>query len=156
MSSLFTTIEEIKAAFFRKLHAGEEQSCPCCGRFAKKYARHLHHSTARQLIQLMRITDQISYAHTSELIAPGVSGSGDFTKAAYFGLIEEAPGKVEGKKRVGYWRLTDKGKRFVRGEETIPKTAYVFDDEVLAFSPEQVTIRDALGEAFDYDALMAR
>lgn len=141
--------------FMNEIIGGDEKECPCCGRFAKIYRRTLHTSVALQLITLFKKGGHHKYIHVSELIPPGTSGSGDFTKAKYWGLIEEqehTPGK---KKSSGYWALSDKGIAFVRGNWSIHKYALVYDDRVLGFDGEEINIRSCLGNEFDYSQMMA-
>lgn len=141
--------------FMAGLLAGKDTECPCCGRYAKVYRRTLHTSVALQLITLFKKGGHRKYIHVSELIPPGTSGSGDFTKAKYWGLIEEQEHVADKTKKSGYWALSDKGVAFVRGNWNIPKYALVYDDRVLGFDGEEITIRACLGNEFNYSQLMA-
>jgi len=77
------------------------------------------------------------------------------TIAHHWGLIEQMPGEREdGSKRVGWWRLTDRGRAFVRGEITVPKKALIYNNKLFGFEGRQITISDALREPFDYRRLM--
>jgi len=141
--------------FLNRLKQGEKTDCPCCGRHAQMYARNLHHNAAKKLVQLYRFGGQFDYVHTSSLIDDGETGAGDFSKAKYWKLIEEAENNWEHKRTSGNWRLTDKGVRFVLGNETIPRQVMIFDDRVFGFSEDHVTIHDCLASGgFDYNALM--
>jgi hypothetical protein len=76
---------------------------------------------------------------------------GDYAKLRYWGLIE--PRVVEGK-MTGYWRLTVKGTRFVADRERVPKYARVYDGKLRALEGEEISIRQSLGNRFNYDKLM--
>lgn len=148
-----------KDAFMRALREGKKLlHCPCCGRSAQMYDRTIHQSIARQLILLYRAGNgpHRDYVHTRELLLPGTSGVGDFSKAKYWQLVEEI-GINENKKRrtSGLWRLTQKGVDYVTNRLAVPKHAYVYDDELWSLSDDTATIQDALGETFDYAAVMA-
>ena len=144
-----------KQEFLKNLMAGQDGECPCCGRYAKVYKRRLHGSAARQLIQLFKLGGAMQYVHTSQLLLPGETGVGDFTKAKYWGLIEEQE-NFNGKTRTsGMWALTRAGVEFVEGRRSIMQIAQIFDDRVLGFEGQMVGIKECLGEDFDYSRLMA-
>jgi hypothetical protein len=154
----FYNIEEVRNAFNEQLYSGHHSDCPCCGRHAQIYRRKFHASMALQLIRLYRMGGHLQFIHASKLILPQVSGAGDFSKAKYWGLIipkdkaiyeTETPGKAN-----GYWRITPLGEQFIKGLIRISREVHVFDDRVCGFSPDTITIRDALGTRFNYDELM--
>lgn len=140
--------------FFIDLRNGWEGKCPCCNRFAKVYHRAIHTSVALQLIQLLRLGGGVDFIHASRLIPRGITGSGDFSKAKYWSLIEESPNTDEAKKASGSWRLTSLGIDFVRGQARLKKYAAVYDDCVLWVHGPMVSIEDCLKDKFDYQELM--
>ena len=82
-------------------------------------------------------------------------GTGDGTKAKYWGLIVPMPGqRDDGSTCNGWWRLTRRGRAFVRGWIKVPKYAHIYNDEKLWLSGPRWTIRDALGTKFNYRELM--
>lgn len=141
--------------FHAALKRGEELDCPCCGRFAKIYKRQIHAGIALQLIKLYKTGGLTNYVHNATLLAPGSSGVGDFSKAAYWGLIEEKEHEVGDLKSSGYWMLTMKGSAFVRGVMRIPKYVLVYDHTVLGFEGDEVSIRECLKNMFNYSELMS-
>jgi hypothetical protein len=142
--------------FFKSLRKGEKGDCPCCLRHAQIYKRHLHFVTAWQLIRLYKMGGYGEYVNASELIYDAQHGTGDFSKMKYWGLIERRPldGSETTKKSSGWWRLTDKGASFVLGKTTIKKFALIFDDEIIGFEGDDIDIRYALNQKFDYERLM--
>lgn len=57
------------------------------------------------------------------------------------------------------WRLTTRGREFAEGRTRVPKYVYVYDGLVLARpntdeARKAITIHDALGKKFDYDAVI--
>lgn len=144
----------MRQEFYQSLVTGEATACPCCGRYAQIYRRRLHTSVCLQLIQLYRIGGPFSYVHVSKLIPKGMSGSGDFTKAKYWALIEENPADWDMPHRSGNYKLTSAGVGFVRNETPIMEVARVFDDEVLGYEGRSVYIREAVQRKFNYDDLM--
>lgn len=129
-------------------------SCPCCAQDVKVYKRKLSAASARVLIA-MWYKAEFDWVHLPTL---GVltTGRGDECKARYWGLIEAMPDarREDGSDRVGWWRLTPLGAKFVQGKAVIQKYAVVYDSRCLELTGEDVTIVDSLGEGFNYRDLM--
>lgn len=141
--------------FVQKLRAGHEGNCPECGRHAQIYYRRIHASIALQIVQLYKLGGDTMYVHTSKLIPKGGCGVGDFSKAKYWGLIEEKTALSSKQKSSGYWMLTKLGIEFVTNDAKLPKFALVYDDKVIDMMGSLVSISDCLIHKFDYDELMA-
>lgn len=140
--------------FKAELLSGQKTDCPCCGRYAQVYKRHINCTIARQLIMLHKKADR-NYLHASLLIPSGQTGQGDLTKAKYFKLIEAMPEESEVKKSSGFWRLTEKGLGFIKGEILIPEYVLIFDDNVIGVSETHIDIKQSLASGgFNYSDLM--
>jgi len=149
------TESTIEPLFLESLKKGWKGDCPCCGRWAQIYRRTIHAAAAIQLMRLYMLGGYDGlFVHASRLIPAGQSGSGDLSKAKYWDLIREKPHDKGAKKSSGYWSLTTKGVGFVTKTLMVPQYAYVFDDRVLALSPELMDIKSALGQKFDYEEIM--
>jgi hypothetical protein len=144
-----------KFQFMAELRNGEGVDCPCCGRHAQLYKRHIHQTVAKQLVELYKQGGSTKYVHVSHLIPNNQAGAGDFTKAKYWGLIVEQVNDNPKLKTSGNWKLTEKGIDFVEGRQAISKYVKVFDDEVYSFSPEKLYISECFKNGFDYSLLMA-
>jgi len=141
--------------FQEQIKSGNKMDCPCCGRYAQIYSRRIHATIARKLINLYNLGGDDRYVHTSRLILDGESGIGDFSKAKYWKLIQEAENTNDGKRTSGNWKLTEKGVGFVLNLITIPKSVKIFDDRVFGFSEEHVNIKECLDSGgFDYAEIM--
>lgn len=141
--------------FLNRLKGGEKIECPCCGRHSQMYRRTIHHTIAEKLIDLYKMGGEFDYVHTSRLVRRTESGIGDFSKAKYWKLIQEAETTDERKRTSGLWKLTDKGVGFVMDVLTIPRTVLIFDDRVFGFSEDHVGIRDCIASGgFNYSELM--
>lgn len=136
------------------LELGEQRCCPTCGRWAQVYRRRIYGTVAMQLIRLYKLGGTDDYVHTRNLLGRGATGVGDFSKAKYWGLIEEAPNIDNNKNNNGLWRLTGIGISFVCGVHRIQEYALVYNDAVLKFDGKPVSIEDCLGKKFDYRELM--
>lgn len=78
----------------------------------------------------------------------------DYSVMKHWGIIEPrgaAPGEQQ---KTGYWRITEKGKQFLRQEITIPRSVNLFNNKRYGFSEEHTTIKKALGDKFDLDELL--
>jgi hypothetical protein len=135
-------------------HVDQGVHCPACDQYAKVYQRPLHAGVGRVLIAMYyEDGDPEGYVYIPSL--RGIELGGDTAKARYWGLIEEKPDLRKDGGRAGWWRLTALGRSFVRGTVSIPKYARIYDGRCLTLTGQQVTIREVLGNKFDYDELMA-
>ena len=52
------------------------------------------------------------------------------------------------------WCITERGEKFVKGQLKVNKSVYVFNNKFLGFDGELISIRQSLGNKFDYSELM--
>lgn len=132
-------------------------ACPCCHQHAQTYFRVINSGMAVGAIRLYRWMQAHpgDYAHFPDL----GRRSSEEAKLRYWSLIATPGNAFE----ADVWRLTILGDAWVRGLTTVPRYVRVYDGKAL--SPPQstsrsgkvrppVSIKDALGAKFDYDALM--
>jgi predicted transcriptional regulator len=134
---------------------GEGQRCTCCDQYVKVYKRSLNSVTCQQLIKLYRLGGSEKYIHSSHIATS--TGTGDFSKARFFGLLKEQPNeKNKDKKTSGYWKLTPKGVDFIMNKIQIPKYVIVYNNRALGFDDEKTQdITDCLKSGnFSYYELM--
>jgi len=150
------TIQEAKKFLKDNLKKGVE--CPCCNQFVKLYKRKINLVMTTCLIRLYHLYyKNPSYHHVKEIVS-GISdtGTNDFSKLAYWNLIEEKQKDPKNTKTrtSGYWRITDKGLDFVLGKINVPSHCYVYNTKVYQFSDEYVSIEETIGNKFNYKKLM--
>jgi hypothetical protein len=130
--------------------------CPCCKQHVQEYPRPIHSGMARVLIAIYRAdVPDGGWLHIS--IIGNHSWTGDYAKLRYWGLLESKPNQdphIKEKKDSGLWRITEKGKKFARGEIKVRKTMIIFRAEVLEEKGELVSIHECLSKKFDYQELM--
>lgn len=137
------TVKEAKQ--FLKDHLETGVNCPCCGQHVKLYPRALNSGLARALILMHRApTTPEGWVDIKNVDVRG----GDYAKLRYWELIEQ---RSSGS---GVWRVTLKGVKFVSDQGRVPKTVFVYNGRVRAFSDDTINIRQALGKAFSYEELM--
>jgi len=130
----------------------EGHRCPLCTQFAKVYKRTIHSTMAVELIRFYRAAGREPF----DLPSLTTKRSGDPAKLRYWGLLRALDGeRDDGSDRVGIWQVTELGERFVLGRASVPKYARVYDGRCLGLHGKPVTIRECLGERFDYRELMA-
>lgn len=135
-------IGEARPLMGELIHEG--QICPVCTRMAKVYKRKIHKAMAKSLIDLYKLGGTTEYVYWYE-----VSTSGNLANFRHWGILEEQEGNP------GHWKLTDKGKEFIKGEIRVPKYSLSFDGEFIGLDDEEtISIEEALGEPFDFHELM--
>jgi hypothetical protein len=131
--------------------------CPCCEQNVEVFKRPIHATMTKALILIFKATDRdrqfVSFPRLAE--AHGLSGGGDNAKLAYWGFIEDEGGKREDGGREGYWRITDKGAAFCRGEIKVPSHVLIYDRKFLGFdTSKEVGIEDC-SKKFDLAEMLA-
>ena len=136
-------------------NADDGYPCPCCHRLIKRYRRCLNSNMALTLIHLYKsgIRD---WVHVEKFLFKNkLPRSGDFHKLVLWGLLDKMEGEREdGSPRNGYYKLNGKAIMFVEGKMSVPKTAKILNGTFEGFEGEQITIKDALGNKFNYQDLM--
>lgn len=125
--------------------------CPCCQQMSKVYRRKINAGMARSLIAMYQVGRR-DWVHLPTQIGARSREEG---KLAYWGLIEEQITPRDDGGRAGYWRVTALGEQFLKAKVSLPKYARIYDGRLLSLDQsEMVTIRDVIGDKFDYNELM--
>ena len=155
-----TSIEDAKVFVQQNLRDGI--TCPACGQLCKIYRRKLNSTMALALVMIythFKLNPHHTWLHVAAFLVKvkrdsSIAG-GDVVKLRYWGLLERAPGeRDDGSDRVGRYRITDIGKRFVENAIAVPKYVYLYNQLLLRLSEEMTTITEALGDRFNYAELM--
>lgn len=146
--------EELKA------HLDEGVECPVCGQFAKVYKRALRAALVVSLIHIYKffrtnpatewLDDTPAYLRTV-----GTYTTNDVALLRHWRLLEPRPGvRGDGSWRTGSFRITHEGRAFVRGVLKVPRFAVLYNQELLQLEGDLISVKDALGDDFDYSELM--
>lgn len=141
----------------REVKAGREAGmrCPCCDQFAKLYRRPLNTTMAASLIWLYHASHQGRiFVHVPSSAPRRVVKTNQLCTVAHWGLIVSRGTDDDAKRASGYWRITEKGAAFVRGEILVPARVHLYAGQVEGWSEARVDIWAALGTRFDYADLM--
>lgn len=153
------TLDEAKN--FLRENWKEGVKCPCCGRKVQLYKHSLTSGMARTLIYMNRITEIENppggFVKVQEVFAKRYGANATamgYSLLKWWGLLIMQDNDDPTRRGTGYWCITDKGKRFVHGDLTVPAQVFIYDNKRQGFSEEHVTIKEALGKHFDYLELM--
>ncbi len=135
---------------------GGTVDCPCCYQTAKMYSRLIDSRMAAGLIAVYKHEDEWVHIPTlaNETLKLGNQLGGVLAKLRYWGLLEEEKRRRKDGGRAGFWTITDKGVEFVERRVKVKKYAKIYNNRVIELHGDEITIDDALGEKFDYEALM--
>jgi hypothetical protein len=156
------TLEEAKRWLRERFSEGAD--CPCCNQFVKLYKRKLNGSMSLALIYIYKYFESNpaeQWLHVPSYLSRIISGAtvrgGDWSKLRYWGLIEDQKGtRDDGSERVGNYRITEEGKKFVQGLTRVPRHVFLYNQEPVKRRDEETTsIQESLGEDFNYNELMA-
>jgi hypothetical protein len=155
-----TNLDEAKA--FVQQHLRDGVTCPTCGQFCKVYRRKLNSTMALALCliyQYFQKNPHHTWLHVAAFLVQTKRDSsiagGDVVKLRYWGLLERGDGeRDDGSDRVGRYRITDLGKKFVEGKIAVPRYVYLYNQLLLRLSEEMTTVQEALGDRFNYAELM--
>ena len=138
-----------------KIKPGTAEDCPTCGQTVCVRRRPLNAGQARSMVRLYQLDPE----GTGQFFhLPTQVGSRDREegKLRHWGLLEEEHVVRPDGGRAGYWRLTTKGRRFVRGAIRVPRHALIYNRRCLGLDDtEHVDIHDVLGHPFDLRELQA-
>ena len=153
------TLGDARDELRQLVHDGHR--CPLCQQFAKVYRRTLPSATGRTMIELYHVAGAApDYTFLPDVLdrmtgTPHQGGYG--TLGHFWGLMEREPGEREdGSDRVGWWRLTPLGVRFVLRQAQVPKYAHLYDGRCLGLHGKPISISECLGNRFNYGELMGQ
>lgn len=149
------TITEAKQYLRVNFEKGVE--CPCCTQFVKLYRHRLNSQMAKTLIEIYNISSEENreWIHVLNEIKPS---NRMYSLMRFWDLIVAAEydqvNSYEDKKASGYWKITERGEKFVNNEINISKYVYLFNNRKYSISEETISIHEALGKKFSYSELM--
>ena len=158
------TISEARKQLFGDVDQWKKgQDCPCCDQFVKLYERPIHNVMALMLLKLYELDHadhkngiRSPYHHVSEFMVT-ISGTNDFSKLRYWGLVVEMKNDDNEKKRTsGCWAITEKGRQFVEGDITVPSHVLLYNATYRGYSGNHVHFDQTLPTGFNYSEIMGK
>lgn len=143
------SLEEAFDLMMKKVDEGT--TCPCCGGHVQRYRRVLNSGMAASLCWLVRWYEKHGAGLAGICIAKEpaprfVTANREIGKLAHWGLVTEV--------KAAHWLPTAKGIDFAKDKATVPRHVILLNNVVQGWGDEQIGIRAALGNRFDYDKLM--
>lgn len=140
---------------YKQVIKGEGGRCPCCRRWGKINGYQINSTQVRGMIWMLRRFRKNQWIELAK--APKfILRSKSLATLHHWELLENKPKQDdEDKRSSGFWRLTQKGRDFLRLKITLPKHAFVFDNTLIKFSKQHVDAVQALGKKFSYEELMS-
>lgn len=130
--------------------------CPCCGKWGKISPQGMNETRALALLWLSRApTNAEGWVDVPNVGPRWLLRGKTHTTLQHWEFVEPGSHQDSTKRADGFWRITDKGKKFIAGTITVPKKAYIYNNAVEGWSDECVSFRDCFGRHFDYQEVMA-
>ena len=129
----------------------EGTNCPCCGQKVKLWRKKPISTAVASLCKLVKMYDGKAL-HLDKFNV--VKKDRNFNQLVLWGLIRPEYNEGETKRASGEWHPTAKGIMFVNEVRSIRKYVYTYDNKVVKFSDETITVREALGNKFNYQELI--
>jgi hypothetical protein len=126
-------------------------TCPCCNQYCKLYKRALNSGMALWLIELVK-----KHEHAQDWVDVRTIDlrGGDYAKLVHWGLTENKSNDDLTKRTSGFWRPTQDGIDFAYKRLQVLSHVMLYNNIVVEFDGDYITIDEALGEKFDYSELM--
>jgi hypothetical protein len=149
-----TVLRELREEIAAHLEPGAPgMRCRVCRRRVFKYRRKLNSGMARSIIAAFVYDRDRAHGKYFHFRMAGLQQNQEYAKLEYWGLLER---KFKGVTEVrGWWRVTERGREFVREKIRVPRWAYCYNDHCYGLSEEETSIRQALGDKFDLDELLS-
>lgn len=150
------TIKDAKKFLRENYYDGCE--CPACGQHVQLYDYKLFATSAVALMRLYNLGDGFHHISKFAEANDNYGRAPHFAELRFWGLVEKMPNDDPNKKSSGFWRITDKGKQFADGIIKVQSRILVYNNTFQGFSDksEEIDIKQALGNKFDYSELMQR
>jgi len=145
------TLEEAQEIILQMI-SGEGGHCPVCRQKVRSWRKSICSTSAADLINLVKAYNgqPLHFKSFSNDISDR-----NWSQLKLWELIEPGENLDRKKRASGTWRPTDLGAGFVWNLAVVPRYITTFDNKIIRRSTEQVGIQDALGNKFDYTALIS-
>ena len=154
-------IQNLKTEVMAKAKEPNGCRCPVCSQRVKIYQRKLSSIMAKALVVFYKVDEQDDcsgwlHVHGDKRMFDATAGAGDYGKLRFWAYAEpEYTYKGTNRAKTGRWRITEEGKKFVRGLISAPKYVYVYNNRMVGKSDdERIRIDQALGEQFSLSEIM--
>ena len=138
------SVREARESLHRRVRDGEEVICPVCDKIRAMRHRPLYCEMAKFLYHLACLGMESEWVDIKDIDVRG----GDYAKLVHWDMVEQHS------KDSGLWRITEKGDDFVHERIRVPKSIWLYNNQLIRVSDEETDFAEALGEEFDRTKLM--
>jgi len=148
------TLAELRAEVEEWLKPGAGgHRCRVCRQRVQLYQRKLNSGMARSLVKAFVYDRDVAHGEYFHFREAKLQQNQEYAKLEYWGLLER---QFRGTTEVrGQWRITQRGRQFVRRRIEVPRWAWCYNNHCYGLSDEMTTLRQALGDRFDLEELLA-
>jgi hypothetical protein len=141
---------------WRRVIEADGGYCPCCDRWGKIYRRPLNASMARALVWLVNAQHRgDGWVHVPSSAPMWLLRTQQLPALWMWNLVVGYREKKSKLTTSGLWQPTRLGMLFASDQASVKRYVYVYNNEVLETDGEEISIRDALGDKYNYDEIMA-
>lgn len=161
---MFDDGDEIQKSWHEVI-SGKGGHCPTCHRWGKIYSRILNKTMAKSLIWLCqeKSRTQKDWVDVPNTAPRFVIRSNQLPILATWKLVERCPKsgvdpkqfKTNRAKFSGLWRPTQKGWDFYYDKIKVKQRAFTYNNVVLKYGNNEVSLTDCFETLFDYNEVMA-
>jgi hypothetical protein len=146
--TLDTPLQAVRQWLWENVWRKPAAKCPACGRRATVDYYQIERVWVEKLALMARAPNQ--WFHLVELGERTKGGKETFLR--HWGLIEREEGhhRADGNPRRGFYRITQKGIQFLRGEIPVPRKAAIFAAEMRGYKDPNDLVYVNEVEGFDY------
>lgn len=143
-------------AEWRNTIEGDGGRCPCCDRWGKINAQPLSEIMALGLLWFSRTKgDANGWIDVPKRAPRWMMRGKTYATLARWELLEKNGGSDDGKKSIGLWRITKKGRDFINGDIAVPDRVYTYNNNIEGFSNRLFYFYDCFGKHFHYETVMS-
>lgn len=128
--------DDVHIRFLSALDNTGKVICPCCDQKAGIYKAHINFRMVHSMRFLRRRAGE--YVHLPSEGDRIILTGNNTPKLMHWGLVENLTNEDETKASSGYYRITQKGLDFVRGQITVPEHVIMYNNCVLGYSERHV------------------
>jgi len=117
--------------------------CPCCEQLVKVQTQYFHKSLTEALFWIYFASSKVHTKHHHMNIHKTfaqleLSGLSSYSKLEYWGLIKKH------KSEKGYWKITEKGKSYLKGELKIKSKVLTYNGKVVSTTGKAFLVSESL------------
>jgi len=145
------TLAEAATEFFDNYDRPQGATCPCCDRHGKLNVVTMTKSMIKNMAWLARNEGCDRFVHLPTEAPRSVLTSNNMGKLRHWGFTRRRTNDDEpDKNHTGWHMVTSAGIAFLEGRIRANSAAFIYDDRVMQWREDQVTVSDVLKTPFNF------